>query len=104
MLSGAKARKSCRSRQELSYELLLAKIGVDTAENEPLKVTDSAAVENTELVVSRLLDADLVDGNNLGIPLNFTRYDNQRQCLDIFVDGITNVCSWLALKKINLDK
>ena len=37
-LSGAKARKSCRSRQELSNEYLLAKFGVDTAENEPLKV------------------------------------------------------------------
>ena len=38
-LSGAKVCKSCsRSRQELSNEYLLAKIGVDTAENEPLKV------------------------------------------------------------------
>ena len=37
-LSGAKACKFCRSRQELSNEYLLAKIGVDTAENEPLKV------------------------------------------------------------------
>ena len=30
--------KSCKSRQELSNQYLLAKIGVDTAENEPLKV------------------------------------------------------------------
>ena len=37
-LSGAKICKSCRSRHELSNEYLLAKIGVDTAENEPLKV------------------------------------------------------------------
>ena len=37
-LSGAKACKSCRSRQELSNEYLLAKFGVDTEENEPLKV------------------------------------------------------------------
>ena len=37
-LGGAKACKSCRSRQELSNEYLLAKFGVDTAENEPLKV------------------------------------------------------------------
>ena len=37
-LSGAKVCKSCRSRQELSNEYLLAKIGVDTAENEPLEV------------------------------------------------------------------
>ena len=37
-LSGAKACKSCRSRQELSNEYLLAKFGVDTAENEPCKV------------------------------------------------------------------
>jgi hypothetical protein len=35
---GAKVCKSCRSRQELSNEFLLAKIGVDTAENELLKV------------------------------------------------------------------
>ena len=28
----------CRSRQELSNAYLLAKIGVDTAENEPLEV------------------------------------------------------------------
>ena len=36
--NGAKACKSCRSRQELSNEYLLAKIGVDTAENEALEV------------------------------------------------------------------
>ena len=30
--------KSCRSRQELSNEHLLAKFGFDTAENEPLKI------------------------------------------------------------------
>ena len=30
--------KSCRSRQELSNEYVLAKFGVDTAENGPLKV------------------------------------------------------------------
>ena len=36
--NGAKVCKSCTSRQELSNEYLLAKIGVDTAENEPLKV------------------------------------------------------------------
>ena len=37
-LSGAKACKSCRSRQELSNEYLLAKFGFDTAENEPFQV------------------------------------------------------------------
>ena len=37
-LSGAKACKSCRSRQELSNEYFLAKFCVDTAENEPYKV------------------------------------------------------------------
>ena len=34
----AKVCTSCRSRQELSNEYLFAKIGVDTAENGPLKV------------------------------------------------------------------
>ena len=38
-LSGAEVWRSCRSRQELSNECLLAKI--DTAENEPLKVSGS---------------------------------------------------------------
>ena len=37
-LSGAKACKSCRSRHELSNAYLLARFGVDTAENESLKV------------------------------------------------------------------
>ena len=37
-LSGAKACKSCRSRQELSNEYFLAKFGVDTEGNEPYKV------------------------------------------------------------------
>ena len=38
MLSGAKACNSCRSRQELSNEYLVAKFGFGTAGNEPLKV------------------------------------------------------------------
>ena len=37
-LSGAKACKSCRSRQELSNEYFLARFCVDTAANEPYKV------------------------------------------------------------------
>ena len=41
--SGAKVCKSCRSRQELSHEYVLAKIGFDTAENELLRVQN---VEN----------------------------------------------------------
>ena len=36
--SGAKLCKPCRPRQELSNEYLLETFGVDTAENEPLKV------------------------------------------------------------------
>ena len=39
---GAQTCKSCRSRQELSH-YLLAKIGVDTAENELLKVCQKLA-------------------------------------------------------------
>ena len=47
-MSGAKACKSCRSRQELSNEYLLAKSGFDTAGNEPLKVCQ-------KLVTSKLV-------------------------------------------------
>ena len=36
ILSGAKVDKSIRSRKMLQNEYLVAKIGVDTAENEPL--------------------------------------------------------------------
>ena len=45
----------------LHKEYFVAKIGVDTAENEPLKVTDSVAGKNAEWVVSRLRKADLVE-------------------------------------------
>ena len=40
---GAKVYKSCRSRQELSNEYLLAKFGFDAAENGPLKVCQKVA-------------------------------------------------------------
>ena len=35
----------CRSRRELSDEYLLAKIGVDTAENEPLEVWGENSIQ-----------------------------------------------------------
>ena len=35
----------CRSRRELSNEYLLAKIGVDTAENEPLEVLGENSIQ-----------------------------------------------------------
>ena len=44
-LSGAKAFKSCRSRQELSNEYLLAKIGFDTAENEPFNFHNFSSLQ-----------------------------------------------------------
>ena len=37
LFARCKVCKSCRSRQELSNEYFLGKIGVDTAENEPSK-------------------------------------------------------------------
>ena len=45
---GAKMCNSCRSRQELSNEDLLANCGVDTAENGPLKVCQKLADSNDE--------------------------------------------------------
>ena len=57
MLSSAKTCNSCRSRQELSNEYLLAKFGVDTAESVPLRYlqflkiirSTAAAAENDAL-------------------------------------------------------
>ena len=45
----AKACKSCKSRQELSNECLFANVGVDTAENGPLKVCQKLARRCQEL-------------------------------------------------------
>ena len=40
---GARVCKSCRFRQELSNEYVIANFGVDTAENGPLKVCQHLA-------------------------------------------------------------
>ena len=48
---GAKTRKSCRSRQELSNEYLLAKFGFDTAEDSPIYQPTSQPAENEPLKV-----------------------------------------------------
>ena len=56
MLSGPKACKSSRSRQEVSNEYLLANIGFDTAENEPLKVCGSLTYVIRNLNLSRSSD------------------------------------------------
>ena len=47
----------CRSRRELSNEYLLAKIGVDTAENEPLEVWGENSIQYS--IVSLGLDDDM---------------------------------------------
>ena len=52
MLSGAKARKTCRSRQELSNEYLLSEFGVDRAENGPLKVCQKTR-DSTDAALDR---------------------------------------------------
>ena len=55
---GAKACKSCRSRQELSNEYLLAKCGFDTAENEP-----EYGYGISLIFVSLIFGPDLISGN-----------------------------------------
>ena len=47
---GAKGCKSDRSRQEFSNGYLLAKISVDTAENEPLKVHLLVVLKSWDLI------------------------------------------------------
>ena len=44
----------CRSRRELSNECLLAKVGVDTAENEPCKVCPLSAYRSPRYMVIAL--------------------------------------------------
>ena len=50
----------CRSRRELSNEYLLAKIGVDTAENEPLEVWGENSIQYS--IVSLLVRRGLLEG------------------------------------------
>ena len=50
----------CRSRRELTNEYLLAKIGVDTAENEPLEVWGKIQFTIHITPYSRLLRAPLL--------------------------------------------
>ena len=45
----------CRSRRELSNEYLLAKIGVDTAENEPCKVCPLSAYRSPRFALQDFL-------------------------------------------------
>ena len=52
--------KYCRSRQELSNEYLIAKIGFDTTENRPLKVCQQSA--NVRKTVRINIDHDAHDG------------------------------------------
>ena len=62
-LSGAKACKSCRSRQELSNEYLLAKIGFDTAENEPFNFHNFSSLQGFDFhqaVVSQVWSSFVV--------------------------------------------
>ena len=59
----------CRSRRELSNEYLLAKIGVDTAENEPLEVwvkivqyySFESLLKTLKFVTSSVFKSQLVD-------------------------------------------
>ena len=56
-LSGAKVYTSCRSRKMLKNEYLLAKIGFDTAENEPLKVWGNLFIISILSLVETFRDA-----------------------------------------------
>ena len=50
----------CRSRRELSNEYLLAKIGVDTAENEPCKVCPLSVYRSPRSPLGDLLFASIM--------------------------------------------
>ena len=50
----------CRSRRELSNAYLLAKIGVDTAENEPCKVCPLSVYRSPRSVVKAMDEADVL--------------------------------------------
>ena len=53
-IEGFDSSALCRSRRELSNEYLLAKIGVDTAENEPLEVWGNRRIRTPKDVVVML--------------------------------------------------
>ena len=53
--SGAKVCQSCRSRKMLKNDYLLAKIGFDTAENEPSKVWTCLPAPSPPLIQLRMI-------------------------------------------------
>ena len=81
MLSGAKACKSCRSRQELSNEYFLAKIGFDTAENEPFNFHNFSSLQGFNFhraVVSQPLTYDVTAGAEVRSALVQLNYSTSR--------------------------
>ena len=62
-IGGFDSSALCRSRRELSNAYLLAKIGVDTAENEPLEVWGENSIQYSFASLDEVLDV----GSGLGI-------------------------------------
>ena len=61
----------CRSRRELSNEYLLAKIGVDTAENEPCKVCPLSAYRSPRSGLGNLASVGNLTSTVAGVINNF---------------------------------
>ena len=61
----------CRSRRELSNEYLLAKIGVDTAENEPLEAWGKIIqyYSFVSLIGPSMNRGTVLAGGNTSVPL-----------------------------------
>ena len=72
----------CRSRREFSNEYLLAKIGVDTAENEPLQVCPLSVYRSPRLTGLAELIANFCQIFDTKFP-NMWSYSIQIQCLDV---------------------
>ena len=80
----------CRSRRELSNEYLLAKIGVDTAENEPLEVWGENSIQYSlhSLVSKRCTGtwAHVSPGHDLflGLRAEIARFPRDRRDNQLF--------------------
>ena len=67
----------CRSRRELFNEYLLAKIGVDTAENEPLEVWGKYSILFTGVLNDQAKSAKFAKSLNLLAKIDVDTAENE---------------------------
>ena len=91
----------CRSRRELSNEYLLAKIGVDTAENEPLEVRVKIHFMKNYSFASLVTPREQTDAPPLVANLLDALHDELEIAIEVLLERDPYLCEsfWLVVKR-----